>query len=77
MSIYWNDGTSLYHYGIPGQKWGNRRFQNLDGSLTDEGRRRYGIIGVAGAIAGGAIVSGLRNRANTTAGRREKQNVSR
>ena len=22
MSVYWNDGTSLYHYGIPGQKWG-------------------------------------------------------
>lgn len=22
MLVYWNDGTSLYHYGIPGQKWG-------------------------------------------------------
>lgn len=31
----------LVHYGIPGQKWGNRRFQNEDGSLTPAGERRY------------------------------------
>ncbi len=33
----------LAHYGIKGQKWGVRQFQNTDGSLTAEGRRRYGI----------------------------------
>lgn len=33
----------LYHYGIQGQKWGERRYQYPDGSYTDEGRRRYGI----------------------------------
>ena len=33
----------LYHHGIKGQKWGVRRYQNSDGSLTDEGRRRYGF----------------------------------
>ena len=32
----------LYHWGIKGQKWGDRRFQNEDGSLTPEGRERYG-----------------------------------
>ena len=32
----------LAHHGIKGQKWGVRRFQNEDGSLTDEGLRRYG-----------------------------------
>lgn len=47
MNIYWNDGTSLYHYGIKGQRWGERRFQNEDGSLTEEGRRRYGVVGEA------------------------------
>ena len=31
----------LYHFGIKGQKWGIRRFQNADGSLTDAGKRRY------------------------------------
>lgn len=32
----------LAHHGIKGQKWGVRRYQNPDGSLTDEGRKRYG-----------------------------------
>ena len=31
----------LYHYGIKGQKWGIRRYQNEDGSLTEEGKKRY------------------------------------
>lgn len=33
----------LAHHGIKNQKWGQRRFQNYDGSLTSEGRKRYGI----------------------------------
>lgn len=33
----------LYHHGIEGQKWGERRYQNYDGSLTEEGRKRYGV----------------------------------
>lgn len=37
----WNDGTELYHYGIKGQKWGVRRFQNPDGTLTKSGKQRY------------------------------------
>ena len=35
--------TELYHYGIKGQKWGVRRYQNEDGSYTAEGRKRYEI----------------------------------
>lgn len=31
----------LYHYGIKGQKWGVRRYQNDDGSLTPSGKKRY------------------------------------
>lgn len=31
----------LYHWGIKGQKWGVRRYQNKDGSLTAAGRKRY------------------------------------
>ena len=33
----------LCHSGIKGQKWGVRRYQNEDGSLTPEGRKRYGV----------------------------------
>lgn len=31
----------MAHYGIPGMKWGKRRFQNKDGSLTAAGQKRY------------------------------------
>ena len=37
-----SDSNTLAHHGVRGQKWGIRRFQNLDGSLTDEGKKRYG-----------------------------------
>jgi len=33
--------THLVHHGIKGQRWGVRRYQNEDGSLTDKGIRRY------------------------------------
>ncbi len=35
------ESNYLAHYGIAGQKWGVRRFQNEDGTLTEEGKRRY------------------------------------
>jgi len=34
----------LYHHGILGQKWGVRRYQNEDGSLTSAGRRRFNKV---------------------------------
>ena len=59
----------LQHYGIRGMKWGVRRFQQKDGSLTPQGRKRYGgedrterkklpaagkaAVGVAGGAGGG------------------------
>lgn len=32
---------ALYHWGIPGMKWYQRRFQNKDGTLTEAGKKRY------------------------------------
>lgn len=31
----------LYHWGIKGMKWGVRRYQNKDGTLTSEGKKHY------------------------------------
>ena len=62
--------TYLVHHGIKGQKWGVRRYQNNDGSLTPEGRTRYNTgsengahkkskLKTAAKIAGAAAVAGV------------------
>lgn len=55
-----DDDLELYHHGIKGQKWGVRRYQNADGSLTDAGKKHYGTsntvkkTAIYGTIAGAA-----------------------
>lgn len=48
MSVYYIGSMpitdELYHHGIKGQRWGIRRYQNPDGTLTAAGKRRYGSI---------------------------------
>ncbi len=45
--MYYND--QLWHWGIKGMKWGVRRYQNADGTLTDAGKRRYASDATANA----------------------------
>lgn len=35
------DENYLQHHGVKGQKWGRRRYQNPDGTLTEAGKKRY------------------------------------
>ena len=41
MAYYEKD--YLAHHGIVGQKWGIRRFQNADGTLTEKGKKRRNL----------------------------------
>lgn len=66
--------SELYHHGIKGMKWGVRRYQNEDGSLTPEGRKHYrsisspdksllitrgATVGAVGGTASSGIVGGV------------------
>lgn len=46
QTIYVKRNGYLAHHGVEGQKWGVRRWQNPDGSLTPEGRAHYGISNI-------------------------------
>lgn len=41
MDDFYAEQEYLEHYGIKGMKWGIRRFQNSDGTLTSAGKKRY------------------------------------
>ncbi len=63
--MYTDNWTELYHHGIKGQKHGQRRYQNADGSLTPLGREHYGVgerrakavAGVGTAVAGAGLMN--------------------
>lgn len=57
------DSSYLEHHGIRGQRWGVRRFQNRDGSLTNAGRKRLGY-----ATKGAAQTVGKAFKAGVKAG---------
>lgn len=79
------DSSYLEHHGIKNQKWGVRRFQNPDGSLTAAGRIRYGVTGAAkaafkvGKKLGAATASAARagvKKAQDNAYAKKKEKVS-
>lgn len=37
----YKEEMALRHFGVPGMKWGVRRYQNKDGSLTSAGKKKY------------------------------------
>ena len=54
--------NELYHHGIKGMRWGVRRYQNKDGSLTPQGKKKYGNVKMANIstatiAAGGTLVN--------------------
>lgn len=61
--------SELRHHGIKGQKWGVRRFQNKDGSLTPAGKKRYSVSDYQQAIdktkTAGKIVNEAKTLNNT------------
>lgn len=41
MSMWYMRDDELYHHGIKGMRWGIRRYQDENGDLTEEGKKRY------------------------------------
>ena len=58
----------LQHYGILGQKWGVRRFQNPDGTYTSEGKRRRNSNGNSDSSATSSSRDRKKNRKIAAAG---------
>lgn len=66
----------LYHHGTKGMKWGRRRYQNPDGSLTPLGRIRYGA-GKAGNAVGKAVKGAYQKHKTKVANKKESERIEK
>lgn len=62
----YDSSSELYHHGTKGMKWGDRRYQYEDGTLTPEGYRHYGY-----GHGGGGVGRSEHTKMMTRAGRKE------
>lgn len=65
----------IAHHGVKDQKWGRRRYQNRDGSLTPEGRLRYGKGGPR-TKSGKPVITGSRGKTDSDASKPKKKSLS-
>ena len=74
MATYVYYGDTLYHHGVKGQKWGLRKYQNEDGSLTAAGREHYGYgakaeyknrVGIAKANYKKALIKSVKSNSDS------------
>ena len=67
----------IAHHGVKGQKWGERQYQNADGSLTPAGRIHYGVgnarVSSSGEGHGTARVKKTQEKSNVKAANKEKK----
>ena len=64
----------LMHHGVEGQRWGQRRWQNEDGSLTPAGREHYGYKGNRYDRYENKVRSQIEGKAEATYAERKKYN---
>lgn len=58
------ENNSLSHWGIKGMKWGQRRYQNKDGSLTPAGKKRYDSMSEDARVASSLKQKSVKSMSN-------------
>lgn len=58
--------SDIQHHGVLGMKWGIRRYQNKDGSLTSRGKRRLGIGSYSNGVTGQRVTATNTNKSGVT-----------